>query len=163
MDLSETGRQICEKLFVLLNAEQRADLTRYVLSGEKQYAGFNNDPDSIHGFSALHMDSMTPLTEIQGGDLYFCLEERTVRVCGQEIALTVKEFDALHLLIMNRKRVLTFEMIAYQVWGKEYIDVTQRAIHNLFSRLRQKLQITPDSPGYIVSVRGVGYKFDAGI
>ena len=106
---------------------------------------------------------MPPLTEIQEGDLYFCLEERTVRVCGQEIALTVKEFDALHLLLINRKRVLTFEMIAYQVWGEEYIDVTQRAIHNLFSRLRQRLQVTPDSPGYIISVRGVGYKFDAGI
>lgn len=86
-----------------------------------------------------------------------------MRVCGQEIALTVKEFDALRLLLINRKRVLTFEMIAYQVWGEEYIDVTQKAIHNLFSRLRQKLQVTPESPGYIISVRGVGYKFDAGI
>lgn len=158
MDLSETSRQICEKLFVLLNAEQREDLIRYILSREKPSAGFSNDSASIY-----YMDSMPPLTEIQEGDLYFCLEERTVRVCGQEIALTAKEFDALHLLIMNRKRVLTFEMIAYQVWGEEYIDVTQSAIHDLFSRLRQKLQVTPDSPGYIVSVRGVGYKFDAGI
>lgn len=163
LDLSETGRQICEKLFVLLNAEQREDLTRYVLSREQPSAVFSIDSPSMHGFSALHMDSMPPLTEIQEGALYFCLEERTVRVCGQKIALTAKEFDTLHLLIMNRKRVLTFEMIAYQVWGEEYIDVTQSAIHNLFSRLRQKLQITPDSPGYIVSVRGVGYKFDAGI
>lgn len=163
LDLSETGRQICEKLFVLLNAEQRADLTRYVLSGEQPSATFRTDSVSIHSGSALQVTSMPPLTEIQEGDLYFCLEERTVRVCGQEIALTVKEFDALHLLLINRKRVLTFEMIAYQVWGEEYIDVTQRAIHNLFSRLRQRLQVTPDSPGYIISVRGVGYKFDAGI
>lgn len=163
MDISETGRQICEKLFVLLNAEQRADLTRYVLSGEQPSTAFRTDSVSIHSGSALQVTSMPPLTEIQEGDLYFCLEERTVRICGQEIALTVKEFDALHLLLVNRKRVLTFEMIAYQVWGEEYIDVTQRAIHNLFSRLRQKLQITPDSPGYIISVRGVGYKFDARI
>lgn len=163
MDISETGRQICEKLFVLLNAEQRADLTRYVLSREQPNAAFRPDSVLLRSGSALQMDSMPPLTEIQEGDLYFCLEERKVCVCGQEIALTVKEFDALHLLLINRKRVLTFEMIAYQVWGEEYIDVTQRAIHNLFSRLRQKLQVTPDSPGYIVSVRGVGYKFDAGI
>lgn len=163
MDISETGRQICEKLFVLLNAEQRADLTRYVLRWEQTGATFRTDSVSIHSGSALQVTSMPPLTEIQEGDLYFCLEERTVRVRGQEIALTVKEFDALRLLLINRKRVLTFEMIAYQVWGEEYIDVTQRAIHNLFSRLRQKLQITPDSLGYIISVRGVGYKFDAGI
>lgn len=62
MDLSETGRQICEKLFVLLNAEQREDLTRYVLNGEKQRAGFLNDSASIHGFSTLQTDSM-PHTE----------------------------------------------------------------------------------------------------
>lgn len=71
-----------------------------------------------------------------------------------------KEFDALHLLIVNRKRVLTFETIAYHVWGEEYIDVTPKAIHNLLSRLRQKLQIAPEAPEYVISVRGVGYKFD---
>ena len=163
LDISETGRQICEKLFVLLNTEQREDLTRYVLSREQPSAAFRTDSVSMHGFSALQADSISPLTEIQEGDLYFCLEERMVRVCWQEIALTVKEFDALHLLIINRKRVLTFEMIAYQVWGRKYIDVTQRAIHNLFSRLRQRLHVTPNLPGYVVSVRGVGYKFDAGI
>ena len=148
---------------MLLNTEQREDFTHYILSREQPSAAFRTDSTSIHGISALQMYSMSPLTEIQEGDLYFCLEERKACVCGQEITLTVKEFDALHLLIVNRKRVLTFEMIAYRVWGEEYIDVTQSAIHNLFSRLRQKLQVTPDSPGYIVSVRGVGYKFDAGI
>ena len=84
-----------EKLFVLLNAEQRADLTRYVLSREQPSAAFRTDSVSIHSGSALQVTSMLPLTEIREGDLYFCLEERTVRVCGQEIALTVKEFDAL--------------------------------------------------------------------
>lgn len=148
---------------MLLDAEQRADLTRYILSREQPHVAFILDSASIHGISALQADSMPPLTEIQEGDLYFCLEERKVCVRGQEIALTVKEFDAFHLLIVNRKRVLTFETIAYHVWGKEYIDATPKTIHNLLSRLRQKLQITPDSPGYIVSVRGVGYKFDAGI
>ena len=100
------------------------------------------------------------MTEIREGDLYFCLEERKVCVGGQKIELTAKEFDAFRLLIMNRKRGLIFETISYQVWGEDYIDVTTQAIHNLMSRLRQKLQITPDMPEYIVSVRGVGYKFD---
>ena len=56
--------------------------------------------------------------------------------------------------------VLTFETIAYHVWGEEYIDVTPKTIHNLLSRLRQKLQIAPEEPEYVISVRGVGYKFD---
>lgn len=64
MDLSETGGQICEKLFVLLNAEQRADLTHYVLSGEQPNAAFRTDSVSIHSGSALQVTSMPPLTEI---------------------------------------------------------------------------------------------------
>lgn len=115
---------------------------------------------STFNISDLQSDYAKLLTEIREGDLYFCLEERTVCVSGQEIELTAKEFDALHLLIVNRKRVLTFETIAYHVWGEEYIDVTPKAIHNLLSRLRQKLQIAPEAPEYVISVRGVGYKFD---
>ena len=74
--------------------------------------------------------------------------------------MTAKEFDALHLLITNRKRVMTCETISCQVWGEVYIGVSVKAIHNLMSRLRQKLQIKPDVPEYIVSIRGVGYKFE---
>lgn len=159
--MSESGEQIGKKLFVLLNTEQKKELTCYVLTKERQSDFLCDTPLSVHNSSALQMDSDKPLTEIREGDLYFCLEERKVYVGGKEIELTAKEFDALHLLIINRKRVLTFETIAYQVWGEEYIDVTPKTIHNLLSRLRQKLQVTPDAPGYVVSVRGVGYKFDA--
>ena len=109
----------------------------------------------------LQADSIQTLTEIRDGDLYFCLEGRTVCIRDQEIDLTAKEFDALHLLIINRRRVLTFETIAYHVWDEDYIDVTAQAIHNLMSRLRQKLQISPDVPEYVTSVRGVGYKFNS--
>lgn len=98
--------------------------------------------------------------EIREGSLYFCLEERRVCVGDYETELTVKEFDALHLLIINRKRVLTFETISYQVWGEEYIDVTDKTIHNLMNRLRRKLKVMPEFPEYIRSIRGVGYKFD---
>ena len=52
-----------------------------------------------------------PLTEIREGDLYLCLEHRLVTVRDQEIALTVKEFDILALLIMNPKRVFTLSLI----------------------------------------------------
>ncbi len=93
--------------------------------------------------------------------MYFCLEERKVCVDGRKIDLTVKEFDALHLLIMNPKRVMTFETISYQIWGEEYVGVSVKAIHNIMSRLRQKLQTKLDMPEYIVSIRGVGYKFEA--
>ena len=111
--------------------------------------------DAVSSNSVMQNDLVQPLTEIWENDLYFCLEERKVSVGGCEIDLTVKEFDALHLLIMNPKRVLTFETISYQIWGEEYVGVSIKAIHNLMSRLRQKLQIRPDVPNYIVSIRGV--------
>ena len=147
-------------MFVLLDAEQQKELIHYVLSKNKQNSSYIDNLPSTFNISDLQSDYAKPLTEIREGDLYFCLEERTVCVSGQEIELTAKEFDALHLLIVNRKRVLTFETIAYHVWGEEYIDVTPKAIHNLLSRLRQKLQIAPEAPEYVISVRGVGYKFD---
>lgn len=150
-------------MFVLLDAEQQKELIHYVLARNKQNNSDTGDLPSVLNASALQSDCEKPLTEIREGNLYFCLEERRVCVGGQEIELTAKEFDALHLLIVNRKRVLTFETIAYHVWGEEYIDVTPKTIHNLLSRLRQKLQIALDEPEYIISVRGVGYKFDAGI
>lgn len=163
LDLSESDRQIGEKLFILLNAEQQKGLIHYVLARNKQNSSYTSDLPFVLNASDLQSDYAKPLTEIWEGDLYFCLEERTVCISNREIELTAKEFDALHLLIVNRKRVLTFETIAYHVWGEEYIDVTPKTIHNLLSRLRQKLQIAPDTPEYIISVRGVGYKFDAGI
>lgn len=161
LDLSESGRQIGEKLFVLLDPEQQKELIHYVLSKSKQNSSYISNLPSALNISDLQSDYAKPLTEIREGDLYFCLEERKVCVSGQEIELTAKEFDALHLLIVNRKRVLTFETIAYHVWGEEYIDVTPKTIHNLLSRLRQKLQVDSAGSEYIKSARGVGYKFEA--
>ena len=161
MDISESGRQIGEKLFVLLNEKQQKELTCYVFSKSKQKPSFANNPPIVFSASPVQADLTQTLTEIREGDLYFCLEERKVCVGGREIELTAKEFDALHLLIVNRKRVLTFETIAYHVWGEEYVGITTKTIHNLLSRLRQKLQIDSAGPKYVKSVRGVGYKFES--
>ena len=104
-----------------------------------------------------HQDS--PLTEIREGDLYLCLERRLVIAHKQEIALTVKEFDILVLLIMNPKRVFTYELIMDLVWSEDYTYYSRKAINNHVSNLRKKLKIRPGDPGYIKSVTGIGYKF----
>ena len=52
------------------------------------------------------------------------------------------------------------QQAAVEVWGEEYIDITPKTVHNLMSRLRQKLRVAPDAPDYIASVRAVGYKFN---
>lgn len=102
------------------------------------------------------------MTEIQIDALYFCLEERKVLVRGREIPLTAREFNAFQLLITNRRHVMTFEMITDHIWGYDYDSVENMldAIHNIMSRIKQKLRVEPDIPEYVSSVRGVGYKFN---
>lgn len=162
MDLGVSGRQIGETVFNLLSTEQQHDLIGFIMDIEK-LIGHTADIPCVSLPRQVEQDNEESLTEIQIGDLYFCPEERRVCIQGQNVELTAKEFDTLHFLITNQKRVMTFETIAYQVWGEEYIDVTPKTIHNLMSRLRQKLQVDPSGPEYVKSVRGVGYKFDAGL
>lgn len=149
----ETGRQIGEKLAILLSAEQQTNLAQYLLSSN----GKGSNTETFLVRSGKYLDAH--LTEIRAGDLYFCLEHRLVTVHNQEIALTVKEFDILALLIMNPKRVFTYELIADLVWNEDYTYYSRKAINNHVSNLRKKLKIRPGDPDYIKSVTGIGYKF----
>lgn len=101
-----------------------------------------------------------PLTTVEIGSLYFCLEYRTVEVSGQEIELTAKEFDILALLILNPRRVFTYEMIMDIVWNEPYNAYSRKTIINHISNLKKKLKVIPEIPDYIKSVHSVGYKFD---
>lgn len=149
----ETGRQIGEKLAVLLSAEQQINLAQYLLSAN----GKGSNAETYLVRSGKSLDAH--LTEIRAGDLYLCLEHRLVTVRNQEIALTVKEFDILALLIMNPKRVFTYELIADLVWNEDYTYYSRKAVNNHVSNLRKKLRIRPDDPNYIKTVTGIGYKF----
>ena len=158
LDITESGRQIGEKLFMLLDVEQKKELTQFVLSGVDNvnlYVAPCSASDSW-----FRWDKEYPMMEIQRGDLYLCLERRFVSICGREIRLTAKEFDILVLLIANPKRVFTYEMITELVWKEEYATYSRKAIINHISNLRKKLKISPDTPDYIKSVHSVGYKFD---
>lgn len=143
----------------MLDVEQKREMIQFVLETEQQQ-GFSAIPCTNPDSFGARIDTSQPLTEIREGDLYFCLEEREVSVREKKVDLSAREFNALYLLLVNRKRVMTFETISYHVWGEEYVENELTAIHNIMSRLRQKLKISPDIPDYIISVRGVGYKFD---
>lgn len=152
-DISETGIQIGEKLVLLLDKRQRKELAQYLLGDMVSIADT--------GLSSLKHNWRQdgPLTEIQEGDLYICLEYRLVIVKEQEIALTVKEFDILVLLILNPKRVFTYELIMDLIWREDYTYYSRKAINNHVCNLRKKLKIDPGDPDYIKSVTGIGYKF----
>ena len=79
---------------------------------------------------------------------------------GQVIPLTVKAFEIFALLILNPKRVFTYEMLLDLVWHEGYSYYSRKAINNHKSNLRKKLRVAPDLPDYVKSVYGVGYKFE---
>lgn len=162
LNLAESGRQIGEKLFALLTVDQKKELTQYVLENE---TGSLNLADNLYlpifrGKYSIPKKVSQPFTEVREGDLYFCLEQRLVTVRGQVIELTVKEFEIFSLLILNPKRVFTYEMLIDLVWNEDYTYYSRKAVNNHVSNLRKKLKVAPDLPDYVKSVYGIGYKFD---
>lgn len=81
-----------------------------------------------------------------------------VHKAGAKIELTLKEFDLLALLMENAPNVVKRDELLNQVWGYDFIGET-RTLDMHIRTLRQKLSDDSDTPGYISTVRGVGYKF----
>ena len=88
------------------------------------------------------------------------MEHRLVTIREQPIELTIKEFEIFSLLILNPKRVFTYEMLLDLVWHEDYTYYSRKAVNNHVSNLRKKLKVAPDLPEYIKSFYGIGYKFE---
>jgi len=85
---------------------------------------------------------------------------RGVTVKESQIELTAKEFDMLYLLARHPKQVFTRDQLLERVWGgAEYIDPGTVTVH--VRRLREKIEEDPSSPKHLLTVWGVGYKFEA--
>ena len=100
------------------------------------------------------------LAPVKVGDLRLYPEYRFASIHEREITLTAKEFDILSLLASNPKRVFTYEMIVDLVWHEDYTFYSRKAISNHISNIKKKIRVISGSRGYIVSVYGIGYKFD---
>jgi DNA-binding response OmpR family regulator len=84
---------------------------------------------------------------------------RVVMVMDSSVELTAKEFDMLHLLARHPKQVFTRDQLLERVWGgAEYIDPGTVTVH--VRRLREKIENDPSSPKHLLTVWGVGYKFE---
>lgn len=160
LDIKESGKKIGEKLFSVLDAEQKRELTQFIISEQVGIEKADNTPLYTYFSNSILLDTRASFTEIYVKELYFCLEQRRVTVKNREIELTVKEFDLLALLIMHPKRVFTYEMLMDLVWHEDYTFYSRKAVNNHVSNLRKKLKISPDSWDYVKNVYGVGYKFD---
>lgn len=162
LTMEENGKHIGEKLFFVLNPKQRKELIQFIreFDEESKECKITVCDSVLCNSSDILKEVTESFTEIEIGDLYFCLEQRKVYVCNIEIRLTAKEFDLFALLIMHPKRVFTYEMIIDLVWHEDYMFYSRKAVNNHVSNLRKKLKITPDIPDYVKSVYGVGYKFE---
>ena len=88
------------------------------------------------------------------------LQTREVFSDGQPISLTAKEFDILKLFVENPKRIFTADQIFELIWKTNSLEGDSRTVMVYISTLRKKLEKNGDGSKYIVSIRGVGYKFN---
>jgi two-component system response regulator RegX3 len=99
------------------------------------------------------------LNVVEAGPVRMDVERHVVTVGSQQVQLPLKEFDLLELLLRNSGRVLTRGQLIDRVWGADYVGDTKTLdVH--VKRLRAKIEPDPAEPRYLVTVRGLGYKFE---
>ena len=97
---------------------------------------------------------------LEAGPVRMDLERHRVEVNGTAVALPLKEFELLEYLIENQNRVLTRAQLIDQIWGSNYFGDTKTLdVH--VKRLRAKIEPDSANPRHLITVRGLGYKFEA--
>lgn len=93
------------------------------------------------------------------GEVTLDHERHEVTIRGAEVKLPLKEFELLALLLENAGRVVTRDTLIDRVWGSDYVGDTKTLdVH--VKRLRSKVEIDPANPAHIVTIRGLGYKYE---
>ena len=96
---------------------------------------------------------------VEGGPVRLDVERHVVTVDNRAVPMPLKEFELLELLLRNAGRVLTRMQLIDRVWGSDYVGDTKTLdVH--VKRLRGKIEPDPASPRHLVTVRGLGYKFE---
>ncbi|MEQ7009404.1 response regulator transcription factor [Actinopolymorpha sp. B17G11] len=96
---------------------------------------------------------------LEGGPVRMDVERHVVTVGGGDVRLPLKEFELLEMFLRNTGRVLTRGQLIDRVWGADYVGDTKTLdVH--VKRLRAKIEPDPSAPRHLVTVRGLGYKFE---
>jgi two-component system, OmpR family, response regulator RegX3 len=103
-------------------------------------------------------DDLLPAT-LEAGPVRMDVDRHTVSVAGSAVPMPLKEFELLELLLRNAGRVLTRGQLIDRVWGADSVGDTKTLdVH--VKRLRAKIEPDPGEPRHLVTVRGLGYKFE---
>jgi two-component system response regulator RegX3 len=102
----------------------------------------------------------TAPTALEVGPVRMDVDRHRVTVSGQPVPMPLKEFELLELLLRNAGRVLTRQQLIDRVWGADYVGDTKTLdVH--VKRLRAKVEPEPKNPRHLLTVRGLGYKFES--
>jgi DNA-binding response OmpR family regulator len=165
------GWEVCRRLrelsdvpIIFLSARTEIrDVVRGLELGADDYIVKPYDSDELIARVRAHLRrSPQPVVSeelvFNGGEFRVNFLNREVRVRSKTVHLTPKEFNLLGVLVRNSGRVITRAELVKEAWGPEYAD----AIDNLklyIHYLRQKIEVDPEHPEYILTSRGVGYRF----
>ncbi len=109
------------------------------------------------GVVAAEDDAAIGVLEV--GPVRMDVQRHTVTASGQDVTLPLKEFDLLEYLLRNAGRVLTRSQLIDRVWGADYVGDTKTLdVH--VKRLRSKIEPDPSHPRHLITLRGLGYKFE---
>jgi two-component system response regulator RegX3 len=114
----------------------------------------------IRAVMRRRVDDTADDSVIEIGTVRMDLERHTVSIAGREIAMPLKEYALLEVLMRNAGRVLTRGQLIDRVWGEDYFGDTKTLdVH--IKRIRSRIEETPSEPQVLVTVRGLGYRFEA--
>lgn len=117
---------------------------------------------NIHGLLLELADGQPPLLSepmLCYGSLTIQPRSRQVFINNEEVSLTPKEYDILYFLARHRGEVFTKEQIYQAVWEGDYL-LDDSNIMAFIRKLRKKIEPQPDDPQYIITIWGIGYKFN---
>jgi two-component system response regulator RegX3 len=101
-----------------------------------------------------------PEMAVEVGPVRLDVERHVVTVRGAPVSMPLKEFDLLEILVRNSGRVMTRSALIDRVWGHDYVGDTKTLdVH--IKRLRAKIEQDPANPVHLLTIRGLGYKFEA--
>lgn len=165
------GYEICKRLrdmsdmpVIFLTAKDDVrDLVRGLEVGADDYIRKPYDNDELIARIRAHLrrapkPNMSEELVFNNGDFRINFMNREVRVRNEVRPLTPKEFNLLSVLVRNAGRVVPRIELASEAWGEEYADAID-SLKLYIHYLRQKLELNPQRPEYILTSRGVGYRF----
>jgi len=112
----------------------------------------------LRRIEALQANDSSPEPPLRIGELLIDTARRHVKIGGNEVALTAREFDLLKHFASHPGRVFSRMQLLEQVWGYHY-EGYEHTVNSHINRLRAKIEVDPANPQYILTVWGVGYRF----